>query len=132
MNKYRLIYIGQKEDYFLKRPILYVELTPIIENKLLNGYSFYESEKEVFIFLLEMKHKEYFLNNPEEIKYINLNSFEYSELKTCDSTSIKAYKHEDYVKTFNEVIKDYHPKKEKSRGQKLAEIRKKINQNKQK
>ncbi len=133
MKKYRLINIGQKEDYLLNRLILYVELTPIKENKLLNGYSFYESEKEAFIFLLEMRHKDYFLINPEEIKYVNLNSFELGEFKTSESNSIEAYRHEGYMNVYNEVVNGYEPKKRKkgkSRGQKLAEIRNRINKKK--
>jgi len=120
MKKYRLISIGEKEDYFLDRLILYVELTPIKENKLLNGYSFYESEKEVFIFLLEKQHKEYFLINPEEIKYVNLNSFELGEFRLSDFDSINAYRHKGYVEIYDKVME------KKERWKKIREIKNRL------
>ena len=124
MKKYRLISIGEKEDYYLDRLILYVELTPIKENKLLNGYSFYESEKEVFIFLLEKRHKEYFLTNPEDIKHINLESFELGEFRLSHFDSIKAYRNKGYIEILDKIME------KRKRGKKLAELRKSISKNK--
>lgn len=124
MTKYRLISIGKREDCLLDENILFVELTPIRENKLLKGYSFYESDKKVFIFLLEEKHKDYFLINPEEIKYLNLNNFEMREFKLSHLNSIKAYLHFDYIKKYEEILE------RRRRGKKLKEIIDRISKNK--
>ena len=97
IKKYRLINIGEKKDITLNSMILWVELAPIKINDLLNEYTFFESEKESFIFLLDQNQVDYFLKNPEEIKEVNLDNFEIGNTITADGKNVKPYKHQDYL-----------------------------------
>jgi antitoxin component YwqK of YwqJK toxin-antitoxin module len=103
IKKYRLINIGEKKDITLNSMILWVELAPIKINDLLNEYTFFESEKESFIFLLDQNQVDYFLKNPEEIKEVNLDNFEIGNTITADGENVKSYKHQDYLKKFRSI-----------------------------
>ena len=100
IKQYRLINIGEKKDETLNSMILWVELAPIKINELLEEYTFFESEKESFIFLLDQNQVDYFLKNPEEIKDVNLDNFEIGNATLPDGTNLKLYKHQEYLKKF--------------------------------
>ena len=103
IKQYRLINIGEKKDETLNSMILWVELAPVKINELLDEYTFFESEKESFIFLLDQNQVDYFLNNPEEIKDVNLDDFEKGNATLPDGTNVELYKHQDYLKEFRSI-----------------------------
>ena len=103
-EKFRLIEISDYNDDNLGETTLLVKLSPIEkieEFSLFDEKSFlYPGKVYLFFFLLDEYHKDYFLTNPEEVKYINLNEFISGDYKKNDGTVESYYRHSDYTQYF--------------------------------
>ena len=101
IKKYRLINIKEIKNESINKMILFVELAPIIINKLLNDYTFFDSEKETFLFLSDQNIIDYLTIDPEEVKDINLDDFEIGNAILPNGSNVEVFRHNTYLQEFN-------------------------------
>ena len=106
MNKeFRLIEISDYNDTNLGQTTLLVKLSPVKLIKVNNWFEenvLFPDRVYLFFFLLDEHHKDYFLTNPEDIKYLNLDEFIPGKLNKNDGTVDTYYRHLDYTQYFTD------------------------------
>ena len=106
MNKeFRLIEISDYNDTNLGQTSLLVKLSPlelIEENNWFEEHVLFPDKVYLFFFLLDEHHKDYFLTNPEDIKFLKLDEFINGKLNKNDGTVDKYYRHLDYAQYFTD------------------------------
>lgn len=84
-NEYRLIQVIESVDNIIREEIEIFELTPIDYNFRKSGYNFNpepSAKNHFFIYEKSENMASNFLNNPEEIKEMDLSQFELKVIKT--------------------------------------------------
>jgi hypothetical protein len=104
-HKFKLIEISDYNDTNLGETTLLVKLSPIElieENNWFEEHLLFPGKVYLFFFLLDEHHKDYFLTNPEDIKYIKLDEFITGNLNKNDGTIETYYRHSDYTQYFTD------------------------------
>ncbi|WP_100628023.1 hypothetical protein [Algoriphagus formosus] len=112
---FRLIKIEEIEDLTLGSSSLRVALSPVKYVYKNTGYHFDHTEFKEFILLNTKENRDFFLDDPEEIKELHIPHFGLGTLTKPDGTKIDVYRHIDYIRTLQNLRKgirnldSYHP-----------------------